>query len=125
MNYFDWFNCDTPLDKGFDEFCQHWRGKEGTKNELCNGGWSMYVPNDEWKLMQSERNNLIQDRKECLGDYGLMIDDNDFDYMCDYLLSKDAHIFMNYMDEKLEEKKCKLVGTPRERIAMMEQEFDD
>ncbi|GJV93817.1 hypothetical protein Tco_1541630 [Tanacetum coccineum] len=37
----------------------------------------------------------------------------------------DAPLFMNNMDEKLEERKCELVGTPREQIAMMEQEFDE
>ncbi|GJS97849.1 hypothetical protein Tco_0804817 [Tanacetum coccineum] len=58
-------------------------------------------------------------------DYGLVIDDNDFDYMCGYLLSKDTPLFMNNIDKRLEEKKCKLVGTPRERIAKMEQEFND
>nr|GEV95711.1 hypothetical protein [Tanacetum cinerariifolium] len=56
---FDWFNFDTPLEKGFDE--------------------------------------IFQSRP----------------------------LFMNNMNEKLEEKKYDVVGTPREHIAMLEQEFDD
>ncbi|GKF11086.1 hypothetical protein Tco_0049012 [Tanacetum coccineum] len=84
-----------------------------------------YAPHDEWKLLELERNNPIHAKQDFIGEYGLMIDDNDFNYMCDYLLSKGAPPFMNNMEEKLEEKKCKLVGTPRERIARMEQEFDD
>ncbi|GKF70025.1 hypothetical protein Tco_0203082 [Tanacetum coccineum] len=35
---FIWFNCDTPLEKGFDEFCQRWWGKDGMKDELCDRG---------------------------------------------------------------------------------------
>ncbi|GKA15412.1 hypothetical protein Tco_0695159 [Tanacetum coccineum] len=112
MNDFNWFNCDTPLEKGFDEFCQHWWGKEGMKDELSNGGWNNYIPNDEWKLLEFKRNIPIHANQDCIKDYGLMIDDNDFDYMCDYLLSKDAPVFMNNMNERLEEKKCKLVETP-------------
>ncbi|GJY79861.1 hypothetical protein Tco_0485662 [Tanacetum coccineum] len=125
INDFDWFNCDTPLEKGFDKFFQRWWGKEGMKDQLSDGGWSNYVPNDEWKLLELYRNNLIQADHDCIKDYGLVIDDNDFDYMWDYLLSKDAPLFMNNIYHRLEEKKCKLVGTPREKIAKMEQEFGD
>ncbi|GJV19573.1 hypothetical protein Tco_1368593 [Tanacetum coccineum] len=90
------------------------------KDELSDGGWSKYVPNNEWKLLEFERNN-----QDCIQDYELIIDDNDFDYMCDYLLSKDAPVYMRNMSEGLNEKKRKLVGTPHERIAKMEQEFND
>ncbi|GKF44818.1 hypothetical protein Tco_0131370, partial [Tanacetum coccineum] len=42
----------------------------------------------------------------------------------DYLLSKDAPFAMDDEKERLEEKKYKLLGTPHERIASIEQEFD-
>ncbi|GJU73850.1 hypothetical protein Tco_1265255 [Tanacetum coccineum] len=125
MNDFDWFNCDTPLEKGFDEFCQRWWGKKGMKDELSDGGWSSYVPTDEWKLLELEKNNPNQINQDCMGEYGLMVDDNKFDFMCDYLLSKDALVFMSDKNKRVKEKKCKLIGMPRERIAMIEQEFND
>ncbi|GJU22840.1 hypothetical protein Tco_1156182 [Tanacetum coccineum] len=94
------------------------------KDLVSNGGSRNYVPNDEWKLLEFERNNPICTKQNCIVEYELFIDDNDFDYMCDYLFSKDTPLFMNNMDEKLEERKCELVGTPREQIGVMEQEVD-
>ncbi|GJV34075.1 hypothetical protein Tco_1394475 [Tanacetum coccineum] len=58
-------------------------------------------------------------------EYGLMINDDDFEQMCDYLLTKDATSLMNDMDERFEGKKFKLIGTPSERIASLDQEFDN
>ncbi|GJS22735.1 hypothetical protein Tco_0451367 [Tanacetum coccineum] len=124
-NDFDWFNCDTPLKKGFDEFCKCWWGKEGMKDKLSDGSWSNYVPNDEWKLLEFERNSPIRAKQDCIGEYGLSIDDNDFKYMCDYLLSNDGPSFMKDTDERIEEKRCKLVRTPWERSANLEHEFDE
>ncbi|GJU53143.1 hypothetical protein Tco_0827937 [Tanacetum coccineum] len=95
------------------------------KDKLSNGSWSNYLPNDEWKLLKFERNNPICAKQDCIGEYGLSINDNDFEYMCDYLLSKDAPVTVTNKEGRLELKKYKLIGTPRERIIKMEQEFDD
>ncbi|GJU50831.1 hypothetical protein Tco_1220386 [Tanacetum coccineum] len=76
---------------------EHW-GKKGMKDQLSDGGWSNYLPNDEWKLLEFKRNNPIHTKQDCIGKYELLIDEDDFDYMCDYLLSKDAPLFMNNMD---------------------------
>nr|GEZ92823.1 hypothetical protein [Tanacetum cinerariifolium] len=54
MNDFNWFKCDTPLENGFDEFCQRWWIKR-EKKELNDSGWSNYVPNDEWKCLEVEK----------------------------------------------------------------------
>ncbi|GKD18297.1 hypothetical protein Tco_1207455 [Tanacetum coccineum] len=99
--------------------------KDGMKDELKDGGWSNYMPNDEWKCLELEKDNPKQANEECISEYGIMIDHNDFEYMCDHLLSNDAPFFLNYTNERLEEIRFKLVGTPHERIARMEQEFDD
>nr|GEY20152.1 hypothetical protein [Tanacetum cinerariifolium] len=83
---------------------------EGMKEKLSDGGWSNYVANDAWKLLEFERNNPIQANPDCIGDYGLMINDNDFKYMCDYLLSKYEPFTINKEEGRLEEKRCKLLG---------------
>ncbi|GKD64315.1 hypothetical protein Tco_1306423, partial [Tanacetum coccineum] len=124
-NDLDWFKYDTPIKKGFDEFCKCWWGKEGIKEELSDGGWSNCVPNDEWKHLEVMKNDPNQASRECIREYGVMINDNDFKYMCDYLLSKDKSSFMNDIAERIEEKRYKLVGTPSERIASLNLEFDD
>ncbi|GJU56040.1 hypothetical protein Tco_1229754 [Tanacetum coccineum] len=95
------------------------------KDKLSDGSWSNYVPNDEWKLLEFERNNPIRAKQDCIGEYGLSINDNDFKYMCDYLLSNDGPSFMKDTDERIEEKRCKLVRTPCERSANLEHEFDE
>ncbi|GJZ77003.1 hypothetical protein Tco_0641675 [Tanacetum coccineum] len=110
--------------KGFDEFCKSWWMKRETES-LSNDGWSNYVPNDEWNLLEFERNNPIQAKPDCISKYGLLIDDNDFEYMCDYLLSKDEPFTVSNEEVRLEDKKCKLIGTPHEQIAKVEQDFDD
>nr|GEW09392.1 UBN2 domain-containing protein [Tanacetum cinerariifolium] len=112
-NEFNWFKCDTPLEKGFDEFYRCWWMKR-EKEDLSDGGRINYVPNDEWKRLELEKNNLNQANQECIGEYGPMIDDNDFEYMCDYLLSKDAPFTMNNEEGRLEEKRYKLLRTPNE-----------
>ncbi|GJS91721.1 hypothetical protein Tco_0774357 [Tanacetum coccineum] len=89
---------------------------------LSDGGWSNYVPHDEWKLLEFKRNNPIHAKQDCIGEYG--VDDNDFEYMCDYLLSNDEPFTVSNEEGRLKVK-CKLFGTPREQIANMEQEFDD
>ncbi|GKA34824.1 hypothetical protein Tco_0721253 [Tanacetum coccineum] len=67
----------------------------------------------------------LDDVLDINNEYGVMINDNDFKYMCDYLHSKDTPSFMNDIAERMEEKRYKLVGTPSERIASLNLEFDD
>ncbi|GJV04881.1 hypothetical protein Tco_1338450 [Tanacetum coccineum] len=71
------------------------------KEESGDGGWSTYVPNDEWKSMERERNDPKHGSQE------------------------NAPSFMNDTDERLKEKKFKLIETPRERISSPDQEFDN
>ncbi|GKE19052.1 hypothetical protein Tco_1426629 [Tanacetum coccineum] len=96
---------------------------EKKEKELSDGGWSNYVPNDEWKSLELKKindSNTIRGNQECIGEYELMIDNNDFEYTCDYLLSKDATFVVDKEKERLEEKMCKLLGTPYERIDSIE-----
>ncbi|GJW98551.1 hypothetical protein Tco_0180359, partial [Tanacetum coccineum] len=102
------------------QFC-HFGLKE--EKESSDGGWSNYVPNDEWKSLELKKindSNTIRGNQECIGEYELMIDDNDFEYTCDYLLSKDATFVVDKEKERLEEKMYKLLGMPYERIASIE-----
>ncbi|GJX01236.1 hypothetical protein Tco_0185149 [Tanacetum coccineum] len=68
MNDLDWFKYDTPIEKGFDEFCRRWWVKEGTKDELSDGSWSNYVTNDEWKRLEVMKNDPNQASQECIGE---------------------------------------------------------
>ncbi|GJU35254.1 hypothetical protein Tco_1183608 [Tanacetum coccineum] len=110
MNDFNFFKCDTPFEKGFDEFCQRWWMKI-EKKELSDSGWSNYVPNDEWKRLEVEKNDSNQANQECMGEYGPMIYENDFEYMCDYLLSKDAPFTINNDEGRLEETRAGILWT--------------
>ncbi|GJX99803.1 hypothetical protein Tco_0356822 [Tanacetum coccineum] len=94
------------------------------KEKLSDDGQSNYMPIDEWKCLELEKNKSNQTNLECIGEYGLMIDDDDFEYMCDYLLSKDEPFTVSNEARRLEEKKCKLIGTPQEQINGIEHEFD-
>nr|GEY51687.1 hypothetical protein [Tanacetum cinerariifolium] len=93
MNGFNWFKCDTPLEKGFDEFCKNWWMKE----KSTNGGWKNYSPNDEWKLLEFMKNNPIRTKQD------------------------DESFIVSNKEGKLEEKKkCKPIERPREQTAKME-----
>nr|GEU51341.1 hypothetical protein [Tanacetum cinerariifolium] len=94
-------------------------------DELSNGAWSTYVPNDEWKSMERERNDPKQGSQDSIGEYGLVINGNDLEHMCNYLLAKDALSFMNDMDERFDKKKLSLIGTPSDRIASLNKEFNN
>ncbi|GJU75137.1 hypothetical protein Tco_1272207 [Tanacetum coccineum] len=124
MSNFDWFNTDTPLEKGFDEFCKSWWVYKEKEN-ASNGGWNDYKTYEEWKLMELEKSKPKHDNHECIGKYELMIDDHDFDYMCDYLLSNDGPFFMNEEKERVDEGKYKLVGTPQDRMKNLGEEYDE
>nr|GEV69875.1 hypothetical protein [Tanacetum cinerariifolium] len=95
------------------------------EKESSDGGWSNYVPNDEWKHLKLDRinnNDEVKENQKCIGGYEPTIDD-DFGYIHDYLVSKDTPFIIN-MEGRVEEKRYKLRGTPRERIARIEHEFD-
>ncbi|GJR61554.1 retrovirus-related pol polyprotein from transposon TNT 1-94 [Tanacetum coccineum] len=74
--------------------------------------------------IELEKDDPSQECQEGIGEYGLMINDEDYEYMCDYLLAKDAPSFMDDMDERFEEKKPSLIGTPSERIASLYNKFN-
>ncbi|GJT94078.1 hypothetical protein Tco_1082923 [Tanacetum coccineum] len=97
----------------------------GGGKRLSNGAWSTYVPSDEWKNMERERYDPKQGIQESIVQYRLMINDDDFKHMCDYLLAKDAPSFMNDIDERFKEKKFSLIETQSGRIASLDQEFDN
>nr|GEX48057.1 hypothetical protein [Tanacetum cinerariifolium] len=130
---------NLQLEKGIDDDkigdgeirSQQTRGKvQGSrliqgKEELSNNGWSTYVPNDEWKSMERERDNPSRDSQDCIKEYGLMINNDDFEHMCDYLLAKNAYSFINDMDEISGENRYKLIGAQSEIISSLDLEFDD
>nr|GEY09495.1 hypothetical protein [Tanacetum cinerariifolium] len=95
------------------------------KGELSDSGWSNYMPNDEWKRLELEKNNSYQANQEYNCKHGLMIDDDDIEYVCDYLLSKDAPFTMDNKEGIFEENRFKLLGTPCEQNASIEHEFDN
>ncbi|GKA48047.1 hypothetical protein Tco_0741005, partial [Tanacetum coccineum] len=150
LNIFeDLFSCEIPLggnlqsDKGIDgnkagikKFSENPPGKPCSNMIIIdldayfmenpqNDSWTAYNPNDEWKNMELEKDDPSQECQEGIGEYGLMINDEDYEYMCDYLLTKDAPSFMDDMDERFEEKKLSLIGTLSERIASLNNEFDN
>ncbi|GJU07320.1 hypothetical protein Tco_1123750 [Tanacetum coccineum] len=96
-NDYDWFKFDAPIGKGFDQFC---------KDEL-----EKMPPSDA--------------SYECIGEYRLMINDDDLEHMFDYLLAKDGLSFMEVEKEEMEGKKSKMIGTPNERAENLDKEFDD
>ncbi|GJY28170.1 hypothetical protein Tco_0403937 [Tanacetum coccineum] len=62
---------------------------------------------------------------ECIGEYGLMINDDDLEHMFDYLLAKDGPSFMEVEKEEMEGMKCMMIGTPSERAENLDKKFDD
>ncbi|GJR37077.1 hypothetical protein Tco_1212761 [Tanacetum coccineum] len=103
---FEWFNNDTPFGKWFDEFYERWRGKnEKTIKSKNDDGWSGYLPNLEWKLLEQGLKNPSKKGEESIGEYELMINDEDFEWMFDYFLAKDAPSFM-LMRKKSWKKRC-------------------
>nr|GEW18110.1 hypothetical protein [Tanacetum cinerariifolium] len=125
MKDFILLNCDTPLEMFYDKFCQHGWGKIEAE-ESSDGGWSNCVPNDEWKSLELKKinnSNTIRTNQECIGDYGVMFDDDNFGYIFDYLVSRDVHFVINNKEERFEEKRCKLLGTPRKRIARIKHDI--
>ncbi|GJY61744.1 hypothetical protein Tco_0462401 [Tanacetum coccineum] len=95
------------------------------KENASNGGWNDYKTHEEWKLIKLEKSKPKHDNHECIRKYELMIDDQDFDYMCDYLLSNDGPFFMNEEKERVDEGKYKLVGTPQDRMKKLGEEYDE
>ncbi|GJW60423.1 hypothetical protein Tco_0109758 [Tanacetum coccineum] len=87
VSNFGWFDNDTPLAKGFDEFCKGWWVNKEKQN-VGDGGWSNYKPYEEWKLMELEKQKPKHDEYGGIREYGLMVNADDFGWMCDYLLSK-------------------------------------
>ncbi|GJW41627.1 hypothetical protein Tco_0067472 [Tanacetum coccineum] len=124
-NDYDWFKFDAPIGKGLDQLCKRWRGKEDIKEDLDDGKWSTYVPNDEWKRLELKKMPPSNASYECIGEYGLMINDDDLEYMFDYLLAKDDPSFMDVDKEEMEGMKSMMIGTPSERAENLDREFDD
>nr|GEX04942.1 hypothetical protein [Tanacetum cinerariifolium] len=74
---------------------------------------------------RSNNENPIKSNQGCIGEYGLMINDDDVDWMFDHFLCEVEPLTMNnIMDERIEEKRLKLIGTPQEQVASIEREFD-
>ncbi|GKB96901.1 hypothetical protein Tco_0983038 [Tanacetum coccineum] len=100
-------------------------GNEDIKEELDDGKWSTYVPNDEWKRLELEKMPPSNASYECIGEYGLMINDDDLEHMFDYLLAKDGSSFMDVEKEEMERMKSMMIGTPSERAENLDKKFDD
>ncbi|GKB83036.1 hypothetical protein Tco_0949931 [Tanacetum coccineum] len=62
---------------------------------------------------------------KCIGEYRLMINDEDLEYMFDYLLAKDGPSFMEVEKEEMKGMKYKMAGTPCDRAEKPDKEFDD
>ncbi|GJW09034.1 hypothetical protein Tco_1571457 [Tanacetum coccineum] len=62
---------------------------------------------------------------KCIGEYGLMINNDDLEHMFDYFLAKDGPSFMDVEKEEMEGMKSIMIGTPSERAKNLDKEFDD
>ncbi|GJW15153.1 hypothetical protein Tco_0019286 [Tanacetum coccineum] len=73
-----------------------------------------YVPNEEWKRLELEKMPPSNASYECIGEYGLMINDDDLEHMFDYLLAKDVTSFMEVEKEEMKGKKSMMGYQARE-----------
>ncbi|GJT34807.1 hypothetical protein Tco_0925226 [Tanacetum coccineum] len=110
---------NLQLDKGIDD------DKAGIEPFSEGSPSNTYVPNDEWKSIEQEINDPKQGSQESIGEYGLVINNDDLEHMCNYFLAKDAPSFINDMDERFDEKKLSLIGTPSDMIASLDKEFNN
>nr|GEW00989.1 hypothetical protein [Tanacetum cinerariifolium] len=62
---------------------------------------------------------------ECIGEYGLMINDDDLEHMFDYLLAKDGPSFMDVENEEIEGMKPMIIGKPTKRAKNLDRKSDD
>ncbi|GJW78412.1 hypothetical protein Tco_0140094 [Tanacetum coccineum] len=124
-NDYDWFKFDALIGKGFNQFYKRWSGKEDIKEELDDGKWSTYVPNDEWNHLELEKMPPSNASYECIREYGLMINDDDLEYMFDYLLAKDIPSFMDVEKKEMEGMKSMMIVVPSDRVKNLDKEFDD
>nr|GEZ94644.1 hypothetical protein [Tanacetum cinerariifolium] len=68
-NDYGWFKFDAPIGKGFAQFCIRWCGKEDIKEELDDGKWSTYVPNEEWMCLELKKMHPHDASYECITEY--------------------------------------------------------
>ncbi|GJV75044.1 hypothetical protein Tco_1506628 [Tanacetum coccineum] len=74
------------------------------------------VYNDALKLKPDPSFNQME--------YGLIINDDDLEYMFDNLLAKDSPSFMDVEKEEMEGMKSMMIGTPSKRVKNLDKEFD-
>ncbi|GJX43692.1 hypothetical protein Tco_0260368 [Tanacetum coccineum] len=96
------------------------------ENESCNNLKVEYLfPNEEWKCLELEKMPPSNASYEYIEEYGLMINDDDLEYMFDYLLAKDGPSFMDVEKEEMEGIKSMMIGTPSDRAENFDKEFND
>ena len=122
---FDWFDSNGEIGKEFDKFCKQWWGEKGKDKEPKEEDWISYSPHEEWKRLQLEKENPYKGENDCIGEYELMIDENDLGYMFDCVLDKDEKHFMESGYDGSDAKKFEMVETPSERAEKLDKEFDD
>nr|GEU79196.1 hypothetical protein [Tanacetum cinerariifolium] len=110
----------------FDEFCERWwEKKERTMMPRNNDGRGHYSPNEEWKLLERAEQNETKDANETIREYELVITNEEIEWMCEYLLAKDAPSFTINDNERLEEEKDDLTKNSKNGIPNLYEEFDE
>ncbi|GJX34642.1 hypothetical protein Tco_0246199 [Tanacetum coccineum] len=112
------------LDRMENESCNKLNGKSMEFDLSKNDYDCTYVPNEEWECLELKK-MPSSDASYDVGEYGLMINDDDLEHMFDYLLAKDGPSFMDVEKEAIEGKKSMMTGTPSERAENLDKEFDD
>ncbi|GKE12069.1 hypothetical protein Tco_1415620 [Tanacetum coccineum] len=79
---FDWIGYNTPLGREFEEFHKNDSRKE-VREYMANDYWKSYNPHDEWKLLESEKTNPTKGCQVGIGNYELILTDEDYDWMMD------------------------------------------
>ncbi|GKB20669.1 hypothetical protein Tco_0854592 [Tanacetum coccineum] len=79
---FDSIGYNTPLGTEFEEFCKNDSIKE-VGEDMANDYWKSYNPHDEWKLLESEKTNPTKGCQVGIGNYELILTDEDYDWMMD------------------------------------------
>ncbi|GJY78578.1 hypothetical protein Tco_0484379 [Tanacetum coccineum] len=85
---------------------------------------SHYSPNGEWKLLEHAKKNKTKDANETIGEYELMINNEEIEWMCEYLPAKDAPSFMIDDNVRLEEVNDDLTKASKNGIPNLYEEFD-
>ncbi|GJW01104.1 hypothetical protein Tco_1556355 [Tanacetum coccineum] len=109
----DSLNVLQPLEESNlkDEALRYKAALEESMNqeeESSNDDWSHYSPIDEWEDYEHDNDDKdVQNEMELNKD-----EDDDMEYLDDYLVHGNAPFIINEQEERFKERRCKLLGIP-------------